>query len=1130
MPCGNSCGLDQGCKNPYLFYDGPENPSILVIGEAPGKEEDDRGHIFIGRSGTFLRNGLEQLGFDVDNEIGFCNVCACRPPDNRTPTKKEMKACTPNLVNTIKSVAPSVKMVLLMGNTPLQAIFGKVGITKIHGITEYIGGVPYIPLYHPAYVLRNEGTSVVDTFIADLEKVGRVYEEVNGTREKTWDYKVLDAAGLEELLPEIEKSDLLAFDTETNTLDMYSENADMICVSFAFNKATGYVVFLSHPDLHIEPEELRDRVEALKKLFDLPIPKAAQNGMFDIRFLDKVHGIKVRNLKHDTTLMAHLVDENSQRDLTALTTRYNSDMAGYDDVMAGEMKKANSLMMNIPSDTIKQYAAGDALTTWRIAKRLYKIMTDENLIDLYNNIVMPALNEYIRMTDSGVKIDEKVSNWLKDEYEKRLEFLENNIYTLPLCQEWEKVKGKKVNFASSKQVMELIYEMGKVPIQLGKKTERPTLDDNARKAILELPVNSKYSKAIDAVRGMAGIAKVRTLYKMFAAKASSWVRDDGLVHPEFLLHGTVTGRISCVPLDSEILTKDGWKTYDKLSYGEEVLGFDIQKWQYKWTRLVGISKGIDLVGKTYYGTCHDKKYCSNFVSTGIHKWISRYQDMTGYVESSCKLRGVEKVLQPEVLFPDVSDSILTPEESFLLGWYLTDGFKTGEANYGLSMQLVKTRSINLLKEYLDKYEISYTCNRYKYKSKFDKEDGHYKTEFHISSNIFNKIYNIYYNMDPSKLIISLSKEARESMFLAMLEGDGSMRRDKKNYDRFGALDVQKKRTPEVFELLSLSLGQPYSHRFSNTVAGKRFVNYSLLKKELVNNKNLSWEQMEEMEVWCPETELGTWVMRQGHGICITGNCKSPNVQQVPKEIPDDEWLKEHSIKTMFVSKYPNGCLVSVDYSQLELRLMACISGDSLMLETYRNDGDIHETTARRLFPDYDKVDPDVRKKYRSAGKTMNFKSIYSLDESYLKIYPGVAAYAKQTLDECKRLGYVANAFGRRRRLPAIKSFNRTEFYHAYLQACNFKIQSLGHDLLMYSLIKVAKRLRKENLRGHLILDIHDALMVDAEDREEAIKIAKIMKEEMESVGKFDWALIPIRADASIGRDWQSMKEVDDETK
>lgn len=803
MPCGNSCGLDQGCKNPYLFYDGPENPSILVIGEAPGKEEDDRGHIFIGRSGTFLRNGLEQLGFDVDNEIGFCNVCACRPPDNRTPTKKEMKACTPNLVNTIKSVAPSVKMVLLMGNTPLQAIFGKVGITKIHGITEYVGGVPYIPLYHPAYVLRNEGTSVVDTFIADLEKVGRVYEEVMGSREKTWDYKVLDAAGLEELLPEIEKSDLLAFDTETNTLDMYSENADMICVSFAFNKATGYVVFLSHPDLHIEPEELRDRVEALKKLFDLPIPKAAQNGMFDIRFLDRVHGIKVRNLKHDTTLMAHLVDENSQRDLTALTTRYNSDMAGYDDVMAGEMKKANSLMMNIPSDTIKQYAAGDALTTWRIAKKLYKIITDEGLVDLYNDIVMPALNEYIRMTDSGVKIDEKVSNWLKDEYEKRLEFLENNIYTLPLCQEWEKIKGKKVNFASPKQVMELIYEMGKAPIQLGKKTERPTLDDNARKAILELPVNSKYSKAIEVVRGMAGIAKVRTLYKMFAAKASSWVRDDGLVHPEFLLHGTVTGRLSM---------------------------------------------------------------------------------------------------------------------------------------------------------------------------------------------------------------------------------------------------------------------------------------------------------------------------------------KSPNVQQVPKEIPDDEWLKAHSIKTMFVSKYPDGYLVSVDYSQLELRLMACISGDSLMLETYRNDGDIHETTARRLFPDYDKVDPDVRKKYRSAGKTMNFKSIYSLDESYLKIYPGVAAYAKQTLDECKRLGYVANAFGRRRRLPAIKSFNRTEFYHAYLQACNFKIQSLGHDLLMYSLIKVAKRLRKENLRGHLILDIHDALMVDAEDREEAIKIAKIMKEEMESVGKFDWALIPIRADASIGRDWQSMKEVDDETK
>lgn len=803
MPCTNSCGLDQGCNNPYLFYDGPENPSILVVGEAPGREEDERCRLFIGRSGIFLRNGLEQLGFDVDNEVGFCNVCSCRTPDNRTPTKTEMKTCRSNLVNTIKSVASSVKMVLLMGNTPLQAIFGTAGITKLHGITEYVGGVPYIPLFHPAYVLRNEGTSVVDVFIADLEKVGRVYEEISGTREKTWDYKVLDAEGLEKLIPEIEKSDLLAFDTETNTLDMYSENADMICVSFAFNKDKGYVIFLSHPDLVISPEELMNRIEALKKLFDSSIPKAAQNGMFDIRFLDRVHGIKVRNLKHDTTLMAHLVDENSQRDLTSLTTRYNPDMAGYDDVMAGEMKKANNQMVKIPSDLIKQYASGDALTTWRIAKRLYKIMTDENLVDLYNDIVIPALNEYIKIADAGVKIDEDKSTWLKEEYEKRLEFLENNIYTLPLCQEWEKIKGKKVNFASPKQVVELIYDMGKAPIQVHKKTGNPSLDADARQALISMPTNSKYTKALDVVKGMADIAKVRTLYKMFASKAESWIRDDGLVHPEFLLHGTVTGR------------------------------------------------------------------------------------------------------------------------------------------------------------------------------------------------------------------------------LAM---------------------------------------------------------------------------------------------------------RSPNLQQAPREIPDDEWLKEHSIKTMFISKYPNGYLVSVDYSQLELRLMACMSGDSLMLETYRNNGDIHVTTARRMFPDYDKVEPDVRKKYRSDGKTMNFKSIYSLDETYLKIYPGVASYAKQTLDECKRLGYVTNVLGRRRRLPAIKSFNRTEFYHAYLQACNFKIQSLGHELIKIAVVKISIRLKKEGLHGHLILDVHDALVVDAESEEEAIKIAKIMKEEMESVGDFDWAVIPIIAEASIGRDWQSMKEVEDETK
>lgn len=1121
MQCTNSCGLDGGCKNPYLFYDGPENPKILVIGEAPGRDEDEKCRLFIGRSGSLLREGLSQLGFDLDTEVGFCNTCSCRPPENRTPTKKEIKTCLPNLLKTIESVSSSVKMVFLMGNTPMSTLLGRSGITKTHGIPEYIEGVPYFPMYHPAYILRNEGTSIVDTFFDDLEKAGRLYDNIQGTRVKTWSHKELNAEELEKLMPEILKAELLSFDTETNTLDMYEENADIICLGFCFDGNNGYLIPLWHPDLKIEPIELKKRIALMKQILESKIPKITQNGMYDIRMVDKVFGIKVNNLKHDTTLMSHLLDENSPHNLTYLTNRYNPDMSGYDDAMEGEKKKANGRMDKIPYSFIPEYCCGDAVTTYRVCKTMLPLLEEEKLTDLYYNVVMTAYRYYIEIADRGIKIDTSYVSWLQKEYAERLVVLRDEIHTLPLCQKWEAKNGSKVNFNSPAQMQELIYEMGGAPVQIQKKTKKPSLDSLSREKLLELPMNPKYEEAIAVVQKLEDLSKVQKLDSMFVQKAFTWLRDDGYIHPNFLVHGTVTGRLSCVPLDSEILTRSGWKTHNCISIGDEVLGFDIQKWQYRWTKLVGISRGIDLVGKTYYGTCHDKKYCSHFLSTGNHKWISRYKDLVGFAESSSRLRGIRQVFQPTVKFPDCENSILSPEEAFLLGWYLTDGFKTGEVNYGLSMQLTKVRSVELLKRYLDKYKIPYTNNRYKHKSGFKKEDGHYITEFHISPSIFNKIYTIYYSMEPSKLIVSLSEEARESMFLAMLEGDGSMRRNKKHYDRFGALEEQKKRTPEVFEILSLSLGKPYSYRFSTTLARKKFVNYGLLGRELVDNKDLRWEPTEEVEVWCPQTELGTWVMRQGHGICITGNCTAPNAQQLPKATPTDTWLKEHPVKRMFVSKYEDGYLVSADYSQLELRLMACISGDSLMIETYRNNGDIHATTARRMFPDYDTVDDATRDSYRSQGKTKNFSSVYSLAEDYLKIYPGLKSYAKKTEEECKKYGYVVNEFGRRRRLPNIRSFDRTEYYHAYLQACNSKIQSLGHELIEISIARISKRLRKENLESHIVLEVHDSIVVDAPNEEEAKKVAIIMKEEMEDV-KYHWAVIPIKVDVKYGKNLQDM--------
>jgi len=147
------CELSQS-RTKVVVSRGNPQAKIMIIGEAPGQNEDEQGLPFVGRSGQLLEKILASVDLSVEKDIYICNIGKCRPPANRVPTPEEIAACTPYLMEQIRLVDP--KIILLTGATAVRGLTGnKQGITKIRGTWLPWQGRLCMPIYHPAYLLRN---------------------------------------------------------------------------------------------------------------------------------------------------------------------------------------------------------------------------------------------------------------------------------------------------------------------------------------------------------------------------------------------------------------------------------------------------------------------------------------------------------------------------------------------------------------------------------------------------------------------------------------------------------------------------------------------------------------------------------------------------------------------------------------------------------------------------------------------------------------------------------------------------------------------------------------------------------------------------------------------------------------
>ncbi|MCI5660740.1 MAG: DNA polymerase I, partial [Clostridia bacterium] len=263
----------------------------------------------------------------------------------------------------------------------------------------------------------------------------------------------------------------------------------------------------------------------------------------------------------------------------------------------------------------------------------------------------------------------------------------------------------------------------------------------------------------------------------------------------------------------------------------------------------------------------------------------------------------------------------------------------------------------------------------------------------------------------------------------------------------------------------------------------------------------------------------------------TGRISSaePNLQNIPVRT---ELGRE--IRRAFIAS-PGCKLVDADYSQIELRVLAHMSGDETMISAFREGQDIHARTAAEVYGvPLDQVTHEMR----SRSKAVNFGIVYGISDftlaknisvsrkearefidRYFERYPGVKKYMDEAVKTGKEKGYVETLMGRRRYLPELSSANFNVRAFGERCAMNSPIQGTAADIIKLAMIAVARRIQAENLRARLILQVHDELIVEAPE-DEVDRVKALLKDCMEGVVALK---VPLRADISTGGDWRECK-------
>lgn len=378
------CGLFRTCHSPRMGVTGYGRRGIFVLAEAPGAEEDAQGVQLVGKAGQTLRGALRRLGVDLDEDCWKLNAVNCRPPENRTPTPKEIEACRPTVLRAIQERQPA--LVLALGQSALTSLYGHrfrsgddedsgVSIAKTRGLVwpDRELGCWVSSTYHPSYINRMDFDPVVKVvWLQDLEKPLRKVEENPPLPPDPLPYaKPLTdrgeiAAFLERI---IQRRPFIAFDYETSGLKPYAKGHRAYSVGIAVSRTTSRAFVIPYDD-----PEIRGRWWAILKTPE--IHKTAHNVQFEAVWSRASFGVWPEGWMGDTRLVTHL--EDCRRGVSGLKwqgfVRYG--VIGYEDACGRFLRPSsadsaqygenahNRVDKALVLDLLKYNAVDALLTRW----------------------------------------------------------------------------------------------------------------------------------------------------------------------------------------------------------------------------------------------------------------------------------------------------------------------------------------------------------------------------------------------------------------------------------------------------------------------------------------------------------------------------------------------------------------------------------------------------------------------------------------------------------------------------------------------------------------------------------------------------------------------------------------------
>lgn len=383
--CGK-CGLYKTCNSPKMPVDGKGKKGILIVGEAPGKDEDAQGRPFVGSSGSLLQETLCEFGVDLRRDCWITNSVICRPPDNKIKDDRAIDYCRPNVVKALHELRPTV--VILLGAKPVESVIGWLWKENTKGIGPWLGWqIPsqqlnawICPTYHPSHILRNQNPRYPDVarlfFRRHLEQAIAL-EQRPWHRVPDYEQRIKLFTDPDEAIPTIrtllDKREPIAFDYEADRLKPDHPDSRLVCCSVSDGK-TAWVF----------PWHGRVIRYARRLLADREVPKIGWNLKYEDRWSRRLLGLSrgVRGWLHDGMLATHLLD--SRKGICSLKFQafvllgarsYNDSLKPY---LEAETGNSRNRIHEISLPKLMKYCGLDSLLTYKIAQIQMRQM-EENL-------------------------------------------------------------------------------------------------------------------------------------------------------------------------------------------------------------------------------------------------------------------------------------------------------------------------------------------------------------------------------------------------------------------------------------------------------------------------------------------------------------------------------------------------------------------------------------------------------------------------------------------------------------------------------------------------------------------------------------------------------------------------------